>query len=135
MAIQRFDHVAMPIERVEEMMAFYASLGFRVEDHAPSHYSVHFGGNKINMHAPELWRSGDFTLRGPTATPGCGDFCFVWQGTVPGLEAELSELSIPIETGPVSRAGGAGPGTSVYVRDPDENLLEFIVYEGGEAGN
>jgi catechol 2,3-dioxygenase-like lactoylglutathione lyase family enzyme len=134
MSVRRFDHVAIPIERVDEMLAFYAALGFRVEDHGPRYYSVHFGSeetggaNKINMHAPALWKPGDFTLRGPTATPGCGDFCFVWEGTVASIEAKLAELSIPVVVGPVPMTGGAGEGTSVYARDPDGNLLEFIVY-------
>lgn len=131
MTVARFDHVAIPIERVGEMLAFYASLGFRVEDHGPVYYSVHFGKNKINMHGPQLWKSGEFDLRGRKAEPGCGDFCFVWEGTVAGIQAKLAELEIPIEKGPVSLTGGAGEGTSVYVRDPDANLLEFIVYESG----
>ncbi len=128
MSVRGFDHVAIPIERVEAMLAFYAALGFRVEDHGPRYYSVHFGENKINMHAPALWKSGEFDLRGPTATPGCGDFCFVWEGTVASIEAKLAGLSVPIVQGPVRLTGGAGEGTSVYVRDPDGNLLEFIVY-------
>lgn len=130
-AVSRFDHVALPIERVEEMLAFYRSLGFRVEDHAPVYFSVHFGPNKINMHTPQLWKSGEFDLRGPTAEPGCGDFCFVWEGTPESIREKLGELGIPIVHGPVEVPGGAGSGTSVYVRDPDTNLLEFIVYQEG----
>ncbi len=134
MNVRGFDHVAIPIEQVDAMLAFYAALGFRVEDHGPRYYSVHFGSaetggrNKINMHAPGLWKSGEFDLRGPTATPGCGDFCFVWEGTVASIEATLAGLSVPIVRGPVRLTGAAGEGTSVYVRDPDGNLLEFIVY-------
>ena len=57
MTVSRFDHVAVPIECVDAMAAFYRSLGFRVEEHAsdegaPIYISVHFGLNKINMHAP-----------------------------------------------------------------------------------
>lgn len=131
-SIVRFDHVAVPIERVDAMADFYRRLGFRVEDHAPQYISVHFGANKINMHAPALWQSGEFDLRGPSAQPGCGDFCFVWEGGLESIQAKLAELEIAIVRGPVELTGGAGPGTSVYVRDPDQNLLEFIVYEGGE---
>lgn len=128
MSISGFDHVAIPIERVDEMLGFYAKLGFRVQDHAPF-YSVHFGHNKINLHGPAIWQSETFSLRGPTAKPGCGDFCFVWRGTVTSIVDKLAELSISIIEGPVARAGGAATGTSVYIRDPDENLLEFIVYD------
>ena len=132
MTVSRFDHVAVPIERVDALAAFYRSLGFRVEEHPPRYMSVHFGPNKINMHMPELWRSGEFDLRGPTAEPGCGDFCFVWDGSVASIQATLAELEIPLVHGPVELPGGAGPGTSVYVRDPDGNLLEFIVYAGNQ---
>jgi hypothetical protein len=72
-------------------------------------------------------------LRGPTAEPGCGDLCFVWDGGIDDLLARLSETGVtPIE-GPVprlgGRAGGTTPGVSVYARDPDDNLIEFMSYE------
>jgi len=130
MTINGFDHVAMPIERVEEMLSFYENLGFSVNrDAAPRFFSVHFGDNKINLHAPALWKSEKFTLRGPTATPGCGDFCFVWSGTQAELEQLLVRHNVPIIEGPVNREGGRNKtGTSTYIRDPDGNLLEFIIY-------
>ena len=133
MSVAAFDHVAIPIENAEAMVAFYRSLGFVVDDDkAPHFYSVHFGDQKINLHGPEVWRSASFTLRGPTAQPGCGDFCFVWSGTADSLRAVLDRAGCAIEEGPVSRAGGRdggkAEGTSVYVRDPDANLLEFILY-------
>jgi len=133
MTVAGFDHVAIPIENVDVMLDFYAALGFRVERQPPV-YSVHFGANKINMHAPRLWKSGKFTLRGPHAAPGCGDFCFVWSGGLAALTECLENLGIVVEEGPVERVGGAqdgsAVGTSVYIRDPDDNLLEFIVYAG-----
>ena len=77
-------------------------------------------------------RTRAFTLRGPTAQPGCGDFCFVWSGALPALLDALANAGAEIEEGPVERvggrAGGRAKGTSVYTRDPDRNLLEFIVY-------
>ena len=109
------------------MLSFYDKLGFRVESHAPFH-AVHLEDSKINFHAPEAWQSGTFDLRGPTAEPGCGDFCFKVDGTVEEIVEKLEALDIAIIEGPVERAGGSGRGTSVYVRDPDQNLLEFIVY-------
>ena len=71
-------------------------------------------------------------MRGPTAQPGCGDFCFVWGDTEAALHQLLGQLKADIEEGPVERVGGRNggrdSGTSVYIRDPDENLLEFMVY-------
>jgi len=131
--IKAFDHVAIPIQKVDEMITFYQALGCEVsDDFGKRLYSVHFGDHKINFHTPAIWQSGKFTLRGPTAQPGCGDFCFVWGGSKMALQQLLDQLNVDIEEGPVARVGGRNggcdEGASVYIRDPDENLLEFIVY-------
>jgi catechol 2,3-dioxygenase-like lactoylglutathione lyase family enzyme len=76
-----------------------------------------------------------YALRGPTAVPGCGDFCFVWEGSIELLRAMLDQAGAKIIEGPVERMGGRhggrAKGTSFYVRDPDLNLLEFMVYPDG----
>lgn len=130
--IQSFDHVAVPIERVKKMLNFYAGLGCKVvEEHPGIVCSVYFGDNKINFHLPKLWQSSEFGLRGPAAKPSCGDFCFVWAGTEQSLYKVLSNLNADIELGPIGRTGGKQGGelgSSIYTRDPDHNLLEFIIY-------
>jgi catechol 2,3-dioxygenase-like lactoylglutathione lyase family enzyme len=127
-----FDHVAIPMERTEAMLAFYRALGFRVHDATPPFYSFHFGDQKVHLHGPELWKAAGFTLRGPTAQPGCADLCFVWEGGLEPLRRVLDAAGAELVEGPVERIGGrergTARGTSVYVRDPDTNLLEFIVY-------
>ena len=131
MTIRSFDHVAIPIQNVDAMLSFYRALGFGVNDNG-HRYSVHFGDQKINFHGPEVWQSGHFTLRGPTAVPGCGDFCFVWEGSPESLRTMLAQAGAKIIEGPIERAGGrsggSAKGKSLYVRDPDSNLLEFIIY-------
>jgi len=138
MSISRFDHVAIPTSNPEAMMSFYGILGFQVPDLAEwraegrPFFSIVFGDNKINVHAPALWQDRRFQLRGPTAVPGCGDFCFVWSGPISLLRERLREAGAVIVEGPVERvggrAGGTAKGASIYTRDPDQNLLEFIVY-------
>ena len=130
LSIAAFDHAAIPIADVQAMLGFYGRLGFTVREVQPGlFYSAYFGANKINFHAPKAWQSERFTLRGPTAQPGCGDFCFVWSGTVDELTAKLAGLGVTVVEGPVRREGGRGQdGMSTYIRDPDGNLLEFIVY-------
>jgi catechol 2,3-dioxygenase-like lactoylglutathione lyase family enzyme len=126
--IRSFDHVALPMQNVEAMVAFYRALGFRVNE-SPQVCSVHFGTQMINLHRPSLWQNATFTLRAPAAKPPCGDLCFVWDGTPDTLKAMLDKAGAKIETGPVSRTGGRQiAGSSVYIRDPDQNLLEFIIY-------
>jgi catechol 2,3-dioxygenase-like lactoylglutathione lyase family enzyme len=139
MSIIAFDHVAVPTAKPEEMLRFYRALGFSTP--APEKwraeripfFSIQFGENKISVHAPELWQDGAFTLRGKTAQPGCGDFCFVWSGALCELKERLHQAGAIIEGGPLERVGGRNAGRakgmSVYTRDPDNNLLEFIVYE------
>ena len=127
----RFDHVAVPMRNTGAMVAFYRDLGFHVNE-GDRICSVHFGDNKINFHRPQIWESGTFTLRAPAATPPCGDFCFVWGGSAAELEQTLERVGAEVIEGPSprqgGRSGGADTGTSRYIRDPDGNLLEFIIY-------
>lgn len=138
MSIDGFDHVALPTERPEEMIAFYRGLGFTVigeeewRQGRSAAIAFALGDAKINMHPPALWTDPRFTLRGPTAVPGCGDFCFAWNGSIGEAIALLERADAEIIEGPVPRRGGralgTATGTSVYTRDPDGNLLEFISY-------
>jgi len=125
--IAGFDHVALPMEHTEAMIAFYRSLGLPVAEH-PHLVQVYLGNQMINFHRPELWQRG-FSLRAPAARPPCGDFCLVWDGSEESLRALLDRAEIEIEAGPVPREGGRrAAGSSVYVRDPDGNLVEFMTY-------
>ena len=129
--VSGFDHVAAPMRDVEAMVSFYRRLGFRVNE-GRGICSVHFGDNKINFHRPEMWEDPAFTLRGQAAVPPCGDFCFVWGGSAAELEQTLERVGAPVIEGPAPREGGRNggrdTGTSRYIRDPDGNLLEFIIY-------
>lgn len=129
------DHIAMPTANAERLIAFYKKLGFPINNEeewrsgAARTFSIQVGDSKINVH-PEGHTA---SLRGPTATPGCADICFVWDGTVQQCQQMLREAGVDVIQGPVQRAGGRGRGTtpslSLYLRDPDENLLEFMTYQ------
>ena len=123
-----FDHVALPMRNTDAMIGFYRALGFHINESA-SVVSVYAGSQMINFHRPALWQNPTFTLRAPAATPPCGDLCFVWEGSATGLKTMLDRVGASVEVGPVDRAGGRQKtGSSAYVRDPDGNLLEFIIY-------
>ena len=129
MAVTAIDHAAIPIRRVEAMKSFYQALGFEWDDSgAPRLYAVKLASQKLNFHDPSLWQNPKFTLRGEDSMPGCGDFCFVWEGNQTDLLDTLHNLNLVIIEGPVPREGGAGVGSSIYVRDPDHNLIELICY-------
>ena len=127
-AIGGFDHVSLPMQNTDAMVAFYRSLELDVAEH-PHVVSVYVGTQMINLHRPEVWRREAFTLRAPAAKPPCGDLCFVWDGSAESLRTLLREAGAEIIEGPVARQGGRrAPASSVYVRDPDGNLLEFMIY-------
>lgn len=122
------DHVSLPMQHTDAMVAFYRALGFDVVEQRAV-VSVHAGEHMVNFHRPEVWRRDGFTLRAPAAVPPCGDLCFVWEGSEQTLAARLAGAGAEVEEGPVERQGGRRTaGTSVYVRDPDGNLVEFMIY-------
>jgi catechol 2,3-dioxygenase-like lactoylglutathione lyase family enzyme len=126
--IRGFDHVALPMQNTGAMLVFYRGLGLQVVENATA-CSVYIGSQMINFHRPAHWQSATFTLRAPAAKPPCGDLCFVWEGTAESLKAMLDRTSAKIIEGPVARRGGRQKAaSSVYVRDPDGNLLEFMIY-------
>jgi catechol 2,3-dioxygenase-like lactoylglutathione lyase family enzyme len=126
--VRGFDHVALPMQNTDAMIAFYRSLGFDVVQNQVA-CSVYIGDQMINFHLPATWQRESFTLRAPEAKPPCGDLCFVWEGTAEALKAMLEHAGAKIIEGPVLRQGGRRKASSsVYVRDPDGNLLEFMIY-------
>jgi len=140
MPVAGIDHVALPTADGERLLAFYLALGFTATDadawRAGKYpiFSIACGNNKINVH-PEGFTAN---LRGPTAVPGCGDLCFVWEGGLESLQKTLDAAGAPVIHGPVDRVGGrsagSGEGVSVYTRDPDDNLVEFICYDEPAVG-
>jgi len=127
-SIKGFDHVALPMQNTEAMLAFYRGLGLEVSENANA-CSVYIGNQMINFHRPSHWQSETFSLRAPAAKPPCGDLCFVWDGTIESVKAMLDRAGAKIVEGPVDRQGGRKKtGSSVYTRDPDGNLLEFMIY-------
>ena len=126
--VRGFDHVALPMQNTDAMVRFYRALGFQMNETANA-VSVYVGDQMINFHRPARWQDAAFTLRAPAARPPCGDLCFVWEGTAASLKAMLDRAGAKVEEGPVDRAGARRKtGSSVYVRDPDGNLLEFMIY-------
>jgi catechol 2,3-dioxygenase-like lactoylglutathione lyase family enzyme len=126
--IAGFDHVSLPMQDTDAMVAFYRALGCDVAEH-PAVVSVYLGNQMINFHRPSTWTREGFTLRAPNARPPCGDLCFVWDGPPESLHALLHNVGAAIEEGPVAREGGRrAEASSVYMRDPDGNLLELMIY-------
>jgi len=93
-------------------------------------FAYRFGAQQLNCHGPDA--IGHPLARLPVM-PGNSDLCFVWPGTLEEARAHLQAHGVPVELGPVERRGARGAGMSLYFRDPDGSLLEFICYEGLET--
>lgn len=119
------DHCVIHVSDWARATAFYRDvLGAEV---IPFRKGVvfRFGGVQLNVHGPG--QIGEPVARKPVA-PGGSDLCFRWSGPIEEAIAHLANHNVPVELGPVERNGAAGPGTSVYFRDPDGSLMEFITY-------
>jgi catechol 2,3-dioxygenase-like lactoylglutathione lyase family enzyme len=126
------DHIALPLRDVDAMVRFYRALGLHVTEN-PYLVQVYAGDQMINFHRPEVWQGG-LDLRAHAATPPCGDVCFVWEGSVASLRSLLDGAGVEVVEGPVPREGGRrAAATSVYVRDPDGNLVEFLSYREADG--
>lgn len=119
------DHFVLTVEDVETSSAFYAELGAEVVTFGDDRKAIRFGDQKINLHPVD----NDIDLVGAEPTPGGGDFCVVTETAIDEVERQLKSRDIEILAGPVDRTGATGPITSVYVRDPDDNLVEIGTYE------
>ena len=124
----KLDHCVIAVSDWQRSTAFYQDvLGADVVDHPGGRLAYRFGDQQHNVHGPGL-DVGTLVAR-PPVVPGGSDLCFVWPGTVEEAMAHLRRYQVEIEEGPVVRSGGRGRGVSVYFRDPDDSLLELIIYQ------
>ncbi len=125
MKIDRLDHLVLTVADIARTCAFYRDvLGFRVETFGAGRTALVFGQQKINLHLA----GHEFEPKALTPTPGSGDLCFIAATPLAEVIAELGRAQVVIEEGPVDRTGACGPLRSVYVRDPDRNLIEISNY-------
>jgi len=121
----RLDHCVIHVSDWEASNAFYRDVVGAELVESDGRTAYRFGAQQLNLHGPGL--SPEPVARLPVQ-PGNSDLCFAWDGPVEDAVAHLEARGVAIELGPVPRAGAGGTGQSVYFRDPDGSLLEFIAY-------
>ncbi|MEA2935943.1 MAG: hypothetical protein QOD74_2589 [Variibacter sp.] len=122
----KFDHCVVKVSDWERSNAFYRDvLGADVIARPAGGFAYRFGDTQLNLHGPGVAPAQ--VARIPVA-PGNSDLCFEWKGPIEDAIAHLKAQNIAIEDGPMVRSGAKGDGTSVYFRDPDGSLMEFISY-------
>ena len=121
----KLDHCVIHVSDWEISNTFYRDvLGAEL---VPREFgwSYRFGDEQLNLHGPGVSPAPVAKL---PVQPGNSDLCFEWPGPIDEAREHLERNGVEVEMGPVERFGARGTGTSVYFRDPDGSLLEFISY-------
>ncbi|HEX6542992.1 MAG TPA: VOC family protein [Ktedonobacterales bacterium] len=131
MKVDGLDHIVLTVRDVQATCDFYARvLGVDAHMYEDTEKTFHFGRlyfgtQKINLHEA----GHEFEPKALYPTPGSGDLCFVTTSPPDEIVRHLRDCGVEIVEGPVQRTGARGTMTSVYVRDPDQNLVEIAHYD------
>ncbi len=122
--IDRLDHLVLTVANIDATVAFYTSaLGMELVTFG-NRRALRFGEQKINLHQA----GKEFEPKAAHPTPGSGDLCFITKAPVEEVVLHLRATGHDIEEGPVQRTGAVGTIQSIYLRDPDFNLIEISNY-------
>jgi catechol 2,3-dioxygenase-like lactoylglutathione lyase family enzyme len=123
--IDRLDHLVLTVADVDATVDFYQRvLGMEPVSFKGGRRALTFGTSKINLHQA----GHEFEPKAEHPGPGTADLCFIVDEPIAQIQAELAAQGIEIEEGPVERTGATRPILSVYLRDPDQNLIELSNY-------
>jgi catechol 2,3-dioxygenase-like lactoylglutathione lyase family enzyme len=129
MNISRLDHLVLTVADLDATVRFYTRiLGMEELTFGAGRKALRFGESKINLHQ----HGQEFEPKADRPTPGSADLCLIVEESVAVVEAELTAAGIAVVEGPVGRTGARGAITSVYVRDPDGNLIELSNYAAAQ---
>jgi catechol 2,3-dioxygenase-like lactoylglutathione lyase family enzyme len=122
MQVDSLDHLVLTVRDLQASIDFYTrALGMSEVTFGAGRKALAFGTQKINLHLA----GKEFEPKAERPTPGSADLCFLTATPVEQYAQHLAALGIEIVEGPVARTGAVGPLLSIYVRDPDDNLIEI----------
>lgn len=127
MEVTGIDHIVLYATDTEHTCTFYADLlgVATVDEFDNGRVALSFGTAKLNIHP-----AGDeYDPHAIEPTPGAADFCLIVDEPIEAVEQRIEKAGVEIIEGPLRKVGACGPMQSVYVRDPDGNLVEFARYE------
>ena len=125
MRIERLDHLVLTVADLRATIDFYVTvLGMREVTFGDDRKALAFGQSKINLHEA----GHEFEPKARHVAPGSADLCFVTETPLDDVLATLAAHDVPVLEGPGDRTGALGQMRSVYVRDPDGNLVEISNY-------
>ncbi len=125
MDITGIDHLVLTVRDIDASVAFYVGvLGMEAREFEPGRIALHFGRQKIHLHP----HPSPIDSKAAAPVPGSADLCFVSETPIDAVLRHLEAHDQVVEIGPVARIGAVGPMTSVYLRDPDGNLVEIAAY-------
>ena len=120
--LDSLDHLVLTVADLEISCTFYQRvLGMKVVTFGAGRKALAFGRQKINLHLA----GQEFEPKAHKPTPGSADLCFLTLAPLPQVQQHLAACGVPVIEGPVQRTGAQGPILSVYIRDPDRNLIEI----------
>ena len=120
------DHVVISVSDWGRSNSFYRDvLGAELIELTRGRWAYRLANTQLNVHGPGSTPEPVALAKAP---PGAADLCFEWDGAIEGALEHLRDTGVDVEQGPIERHGRRGPGVSVYFRDPDGSLLEFISY-------
>jgi catechol 2,3-dioxygenase-like lactoylglutathione lyase family enzyme len=132
LTVRRIDHVVLTCRDVAATIRFYTEvLGMREVTFGDGRKALAFGQQKINLHPvgqTAQGATGSVATIASRPTPGSADFCLIVAQPLAAVIAHLAACGVPVEEGPAIRTGALGPIESVYLRDPDGNLVELSRY-------
>lgn len=121
-SIRSLDHLVLTVADIDASVEFYTRvLGMREVVFAGGRRALAFGDQKINLHQ----HHAEFEPKALRPAPGSTDLCLLTDTPSDEILRDLMACGVRVVEGPVERSGATGPLTSIYVRDPDGNLVEI----------